>query len=589
MSVAAPHSADFFDGLRQLLGQLKGTGNIELRVACLLDCARYFYVAGDSHRGISAAREAHYLSSKARHSALTRKSLTFLGNLLADTGALAEAIERLVEAALLSKKLVDEEGWVSSLIGMGVALFYSSQYEDAIACLEHAERKSRGVPSLRAHLGGALTTKSLCLLHLNRVHEGLVAAEQAIEELPSPRSGSEVLSRLVRECNYVHLLLEVERIDDANVRLQFIKDLALQAGSQKALVLSKIVSGLVEIEIGDAALGMELLADAHSEAGSVHSLVQEALVALVRGHAALGHHKDALACLRVLLQRLSAARQECALLHLNSILATDLKRKSDSDLHALKHKEALLRAKVAEDQLTWSKIEMLERLAVTADLREEASGAHGYRVGRLSAALAEEMGMDSETCLMIDLAARLHDIGKMGVPDRILLTSDALKEAERHFMCSHTVMGAELLSNSNVPQLRLAEEIAHYHHEWWDGSGYPKGLAGKRIPIHARIVALADVFDALTHGRPYAEPWPIDRALEEIAARSGTQFDPDLTGRFVALVGRLRAEHKNLDEYLARAGRNSPFLQARRKIKKMLEQEREHERKATDPGNRTRH
>jgi putative two-component system response regulator len=232
---------------------------------------------------------------------------------------------------------------------------------------------------------------------------------------------------------------------------------------------------------------------------------------------------------------------------------------------------------------------MLERLAITADLKEEASGEHGYRVGRLAAELADDLGMDSETCLAIDLAARLHDIGKIGVPDRILLTSQELKEAERHLMSQHTIIGAELLAKSNIEKLRLAEEIALYHHEWWDGTGYPKKLAGKRIPIHARIVALADMFDALTHGRPYAAPWDMDRATEEIRSRRGTQFDPDLTDRFVALIDRLRKEHSNLDEFLARAGRNSPFLQARRKIKLMLEQEREHERAETLRGNETRH
>jgi HD-GYP domain-containing protein (c-di-GMP phosphodiesterase class II) len=135
----------------------------------------------------------------------------------------------------------------------------------------------------------------------------------------------------------------------------------------------------------------------------------------------------------------------------------------------------------------------------------------------------------------------------------------------------------------------MAEEIARHHHEWWDGTGYPAKLSGKRIPIHARIVALADVFDALTHGRPFAAPWSIDRAIEEIRGRKGTQFDPDLTDRFIELITRLRAEHENLDEYLGQAGRNSPFLQARNKIRLMLSQEHENERKATVAGTETRH
>jgi putative two-component system response regulator len=192
-------------------------------------------------------------------------------------------------------------------------------------------------------------------------------------------------------------------------------------------------------------------------------------------------------------------------------------------------------------------------------------------------------------CNALDLAARLHDLGKIGMPDRILLTSEQLKDAERRFMCSHTIIGSEILAKSQSSQLRLAQEIALLHHEWWDGNGYPKKLSGKRIPIHARIVALADVFDALTHGRPYSPPWSIDAALEEIRRRRGTQFDPELTDHFLALIERLRAEHKDLDEFLGRAGRNSPFVQARQKIKVLLERERDDEHKATVPGNRTRH
>lgn len=230
---------------------------------------------------------------------------------------------------------------------------------------------------------------------------------------------------------------------------------------------------------------------------------------------------------------------------------------------------------------------MLERLAVTADLREEASGEHGYRVGKLAALLAEDLGWDREKCHAIEMAARLHDIGKVAVPDRILHTSEALKEAERHFMCSHTVIGAELLAKSNISQLKLAEDIARCHHEWWNGRGYPAKLSGKRIPLPARIVAIADVFDALTHGRPYEQPWPMERALDQIRGLRGEQFDPDLADRFLTLVERLRNEHADLDEFLGRAARNSPFLQAREKIRRLLGEERE--RGATVPGNQTRH
>ena len=218
---------------------------------------------------------------------------------------------------------------------------------------------------------------------------------------------------------------------------------------------------------------------------------------------------------------------------------------------------------------------MLERMAVTADIKEDISGEHGYRVGLLSALLAKEIGWDRESCSALDIAARLHDIGKVGISDKILLSEKTLKEAEKHFIASHTTMGAEILSRSHIPQVRIAEEVALSHHEWWDGKGYPRQLKGMAIPKSARIVALADAFDAMTHGRPYADPIPIEAALDQIAALRGRQFDPELTDHFLALVRRLAAENRDLDAYLGKAARNSPFLKARARIKEMLAQGRD--------------
>jgi putative two-component system response regulator len=215
---------------------------------------------------------------------------------------------------------------------------------------------------------------------------------------------------------------------------------------------------------------------------------------------------------------------------------------------------------------------MLERLAVTAELREESSGEHAYRVARLASLLAREIGEDEATCAMIEVATRLHDVGKISVPDGILLKQGSLNPAEIKVMQSHCTVGAELLSESHVPQLRLAEEIARFHHEWWDGSGYPFGIGGSAIPRPARIVALADVFDALTHRRPYKPAWSVERALDYIGERSGVQFDPDLSGAFVSLVERLRHEVEDLDTYLAEAARESSFLVARKRIARALAQ-----------------
>jgi putative two-component system response regulator len=236
----------------------------------------------------------------------------------------------------------------------------------------------------------------------------------------------------------------------------------------------------------------------------------------------------------------------------------------------LERREAALQGKVAEQELFKSRLEMLERLAVTAELRDDSTGEHSYRVGKLAALLAQEFGCEDDTCYMIDLAARLHDIGKIGVPDAILLKPDKLNDAERQIMRTHTTVGAELLSKSNMPELQMAEEIARYHHEWWDGSGYPGNLTGSAIPLSARITALADVFDALTHKRPYKIAWPLDAALDEISRLKGRQFDPQLTDMFIVLVGRLRHDYIDLDSYLGQAAHGSPFLKARSRIWNVL-------------------
>jgi putative two-component system response regulator len=135
----------------------------------------------------------------------------------------------------------------------------------------------------------------------------------------------------------------------------------------------------------------------------------------------------------------------------------------------------------------------------------------------------------------IALAAPLHDIGKIALPDSILLKAGPLAPEEYEQMKSHVRVGADILAGSSSELLHMAEQIAATHHERWDGTGYLKGLRGEQIPLVGRIVAVADVFDALTHRRPYKEPWPLERAVAEVFASSGTHFDPDVVTAFASL------------------------------------------------------
>jgi putative two-component system response regulator len=156
-------------------------------------------------------------------------------------------------------------------------------------------------------------------------------------------------------------------------------------------------------------------------------------------------------------------------------------------------------------------------------------------VGRTAALLAERLGLAPDVVDGIRSAAPLHDVGKVGVPDRILLKPSRLTAAEFELMKSHTMIGAEILAGSSWPVLQMAEEIALCHHERWDGTGYPDGKVEDEIPMSGRIVIVADNFDALTHSRPYAEAWDPEKAAAEIRRQSGQHFDPDVVEAFGSL------------------------------------------------------
>ena len=190
------------------------------------------------------------------------------------------------------------------------------------------------------------------------------------------------------------------------------------------------------------------------------------------------------------------------LLHVYSLLDTRFLERE------LRQNYQVLKGLVDErtEELDRAHLETIKRLARMAELRDDATGKHTYRVARLSALLAQELGLPAEQVTLIMQAAPLHDIGKVAIEDEVLLKNGVFSFEERDTMRTHALRGAELLSGGRSDLMKTAEQIARSHHERWDGHGYPQGLQGEEIPISARIVAVADTFDALTHARPYKHP-----------------------------------------------------------------------------------
>jgi putative two-component system response regulator len=198
--------------------------------------------------------------------------------------------------------------------------------------------------------------------------------------------------------------------------------------------------------------------------------------------------------------------------------------------------EEKVRARTAE--LEHARLDILDRLGMAAEFRDDATGQHTRRVGKCAASLARALGLPEAEVTLIERAAPLHDVGKIAIPDHILLKPARLDEDEMNVMRTHTVIGARLLSGSQSPLLEYARDIALTHHERWDGAGYPHGLAKNRIPLAGRIVAIADFHDALSHDRPYRERRPHHEVVTMVRAGRGTHFDPDVVDAFLPAIDR---------------------------------------------------
>jgi response regulator RpfG family c-di-GMP phosphodiesterase len=282
-------------------------------------------------------------------------------------------------------------------------------------------------------------------------------------------------------------------------------------------VLRRSSPGLVLDELGPGAVFGELAV--LNGTPRTASIVATTYVQTVELHAADleqvldAHPRDARRMLGVLARSLTLAKEAVA--RQNQVL------------------EATVRARTAE--LRESQAEVVRRLGHAAESRDGETGAHIVRMSRVAHLLALACGLDPHDAEMLLHAAPMHDVGKIGIPDAILLKPGELDPDEWETMKRHAVIGAELLAGSHSPVVQLGETIALTHHERYDGTGYPAGLRGEEIPFVARITAVCDVFDALISKRPYKRPWSHEAALAEIQAQSGRHFDPVVVEAFTRI------------------------------------------------------
>ena len=576
--------------LEALAGQLPALGvDNEKQLKLMLDAAFFFYVSGRPDRGLDIAAKARTFALETADAKATAAALTMLGICAADTGNLPMAMESYADALSLAQKSNDyaREGRV--WLNLGAALIYSGLFREAIGCFSKVVELAKIDQHLEPIVVGAQGNIALCHLNLDEISQGLAAIRKAIELSSKSPDAHSILNRVLAENYFTRLLLEVSNFEGAREHARLARQFAAQSKSPRADISASVAEGLAEVFSGQVDIGISRLTSTLDRAIALKVTSREVLVALVKAFEYTGQHDRALEYLNRMLEQQRKTQEANVLQHVRRHLAqlhpTDesasveeagqVIKKLSTRAEVLEGRLAKLELKQRDQELFKARVEVMERLAVAAELRDDSTGEHSYRVGRLASLLAKDAGCDDDMIFMLDIAARLHDIGKVGIPDGILLKPASLNSAEREIMKTHAMIGAEVLAKSQIPHMQMAEEIARSHHEWWDGSGYPNNLKGTDIPLAARITALADVFDALTHKRSYKQAWTVDSALTEILALRGRQFDPELTDRFLGLVSRLRREHGDLDALLGQAARSSPFLLARSKIQETLQVSRE--------------
>ena len=512
-------------------------------------------------------------------------------------GELNEAIASLDRASTLRREINDAPGYAGSLNNLGLlhqrAGNAGRALEYFLACVAFIRSSGQ---SLERQLGA-------CLINVGALYRSMQLFDQAdrylqegIETVQRNRdqrmelAGRVALADVARDrgdlkrgiAGYLKALALAEQIGAREEEAEVLDSLgrvyaalgddglaiqmsrkALAIATELQLVLVRVWATLslaqLALRAGNAQEADRLYEEAgqHAATAGLKSEVLQAKEGQARVSGQLGHYQRSAALFEELLQaeRTDHTEHEAARLSEHQARFDVEKANMEADTQRLLREaseraredaEAAVRQRTQE--LEFAQVEIVTRLAAAAEYRDDQTGQHTFRVGHVTARLAERLGRPTAEVEMIRLAARLHDVGKIGIPDAILLKPGRFTPEEFEMMKQHTVIGGRILSSGHSKLLQVAEEIALTHHERWDGRGYPHGLDGETIPISGRLVSVVDVYDALTSERPYKEAWTSEAALLEIESQAGRQFDPQVVQAFGEMIRSGELERLNVEE-----------------------------------------
>ena len=559
----------------------------EQRPAVLAQAAHLRSLLGQGDEALLAAARQYLETAEALgDDAVQAEALSYLISAEQHLGHYPQALEHLRREAEVRSRLGDAAGQVECLNNLGMLQATLGDYAEALAtlfrcqqlCMQYAELPAEYRAACLVNIGHTYLALRQYPQALEYLLPGLEAATQAADSGTQLAALSELGLVYKAQANYQTAIETLERGlhlaeaaqapeltdltdnlgqvyaemgDFARARELFGQSLSLaqaqddlQGRVNVQLSLGRLAFAEGWVSEADALLGQALTS---ALAHELRQSALEAYQALYQGYEAAGQLETAYGHLRAyqqLSRQLFNENSERRTATLTARFEAERARQ-EAEMYrqigelsqvARLQAEEMVRRRTAE--LEAAQIEIVTRLGMAAEYRDDQTGQHTRRVGELSAHLARALGLSPATVDLVRWAARLHDIGKIGVPDSVLLKEGRYSPEEYARMKTHVQIGATVLEGSTSPLLKMAEEIARTHHERWDGQGYPAGLSGEGIPISGRIVSVADVFDALTTARLYKPAWSVEAALLEMQTQAGTQFDPQIVACLVDMIAQ---------------------------------------------------
>jgi putative two-component system response regulator len=570
--------------LREIDRSLRNLSDTEATrddVAQMFDVVMAWGRGGRYREALPIATKALLLARALNEPALLRSALNARAMVADGAMDVGTSIGCLIEALLVAEKLNDVYALVVTFNNLGAACGHIALHLVSLTCYEKAIAI---LQQRRAELSDERLGFLQCATHCN-ISDGHLQLGDYRAAVVAAR-----LSRQAAECALPNLppTLKGQATDFLSLSRRFELSALVRLGMLDAAdqLAAEVTESLDrgKLSIRSAWDSRMVLAEYSAARGSVDVAIAElrrvvaapdapnprdAMVALAGCYESKGLSAMALCVLQELQADIEGARREVALEELRRIDGLEPAHDDNFDQFTRRRIAACRIDLEGVGIRLSSKLRYLTELAVSAEIREgggQDEAGHIYRVGALSSLLAAEAGCDEDLCWLAELAGRLHDIGKSSIPDRIALKTQPLSDAEWTIVRGHSNYGSLLVADVGEPQLVQVVAAVRHHHERFAGGGYPNNLKGEEIPLLARIVAIAESFDAMLQSRTHRLARSISTALEEIERGAGNQYDPRLAGLFVQIVRRLQREVSDLRAYLGEQGRSSPAVQTFAKL-----------------------